>query len=380
MVEATGKSALTLSGGGARGAYQVGVLKALAERIAPGTQPFSILTGTSVGALNASVLATAPHDFPEGVRRLEAIWRALHCDQVFVCDGATLRGRIAGWSAAAAFGWAGRSAPPSLLDNSPLRTLLEAHVDFEALNAHLGINGGLNALAITASSYRSGRALTFFYGEAEITPWERARRVGIRARLTADHVMASSALPFIFPAIEFDGRWCGDGALRELTPLSAAIHLGADHIMTIGARDLEPDPETNEEMGYPSVGYLSGQMLDILFNDHAEADIDRARRMNLMLEALPEDARAATGMRPLDLLSVIPSQDIRPIAGQHLSEMPGALRILMRAIGGLKAPYVLPSYLMFEPGYISALIALGEKDGAAAFRESTFPAAVQSRP
>lgn len=364
--------ALVLSGGGARGAYQVGILKAFAETVPEGTQPFSIITGVSVGALNASVLASSPEDFPAGMRKLETIWRELHCDHVFITHGGEVRGRLASWAGAVVLGWAGVHAPPSLLDNSPLLELLDTYVDFDKVNESLG-DGPLAALAITASSYATGRAITFFNGHTEIEPWDRARRSGCRTELRPEHVLASSALPLIFPAVQVGPAYFGDGSLREAAPLSAAIHLGAEQILTIGARDNDPDPEPTAEMEYPTVGYLSGQMLDILFNDNTQADIERAMRINETLAAMRPESRAKTTLRPLDITAVNPSEDLRPIAGQHLEDMPGSLKLLMRSIGALNAPWVLPSYLMFEPGYIGALIDLGLKDGRKLFGTNPKP-------
>lgn len=358
------RRALVLSGGGARGAYQVGVLKALAEQVEPGTQPFPIITGISVGALNASVLATEPEDFRAGTRKLEKIWRELHCGRVFDARSGAVRGRLAHWAGAFMFGWAGIGAPPSILDNDPLRDLLHEHVDFARLNEAVG-DGALDAFAITASSYATGRAITFFNGHDRLSPWSRARRIGRREPLNPEHVMASSALPLVFPAIQIDHAYFGDGALRESAPLSPAIHMGAESIIIIGARDNEPDPEPDQEMEYPPVGYLAGQMLDILFNDDTQADIERARRINSTLALMRPENRSASPLRPVEVTCVNPSVDLRPVAGAHIDEMPGSLKFIMRAIGAHKAPWVLPSYLLFEPGYIGALIDLGEKDGKA---------------
>ncbi|RFB01748.1 patatin-like phospholipase family protein [Parvularcula marina] len=356
--------ALVLTGGGARGAYQVGVLKALAKLTPEGTQPFPVITGVSVGALNASVLATEPENFAAGARKLEEIWRSLHCDQIFTTRGRDVRGRLRKWASSLFFGWAGAHPPPSLLDNSPLGELLLQHVDFEEVNRAVG-NSPLRALAITASSYATGRAYTYFVASADIGPWERARRSGHRAQLAPEHILASSALPLVFPAVDLEGVYFGDGALRGSAPLSAAIHLGASQIVTIGARDIVPDPEPSEAMDYPTVGYLAGQMLDILFNDNMDADIERARRINHTLGLMYPETRDESPLRQVQITSIDPSQDVRPIAGKHIGELPGSIRMVMGAIGALKEPWVLPSYLLFEPGYIGALIDLGESDALA---------------
>lgn len=356
--------ALILSGGGARGAYQVGVLKALANLCPPKYQPFPIITGLSVGALNACVLATEPDDFPAAARKLESIWRNLDCHQVFNASGPALRGRLRQWAGGIFLGWTGMKPPPSLLDASPLLDLLSRHVDFDVINSRVG-KSSLRALGITASSYASGTANTFFQGDLELIPWTRSRRRGQRTPLTPQHVLASSALPFIFPAVRIGSTWYGDGALREAAPLSAAIHLGATQIFSIGARDNVPDPEPNTWMEYPSTGYLAGQTLDILFNDNIDADIERAQRINSTLSLLTSEQAAQITLRPIGISSINPSRDIRPIAGAHANELPGAFRVLLRTIGAMSEPWVLPSYLTFESGYINALIDLGEQDALA---------------
>jgi NTE family protein len=365
------RDALVLSGGGARGAYQVGVLKALGDTLPEGAQPFRIVTGVSVGALNAVMIAAARGSFRERIAVLEGVWRELHCNNVFKTDGGEIRRQVRSWVGAAAFGWAGASPPPSILDNEPLHRLLDSHVDFGAVNGAIA-NGDLDALAITASSYESGQAVTFFAADREIEPWTRARRIGVRTVIGAEHVLASSALPLVFPAVRVSDHYYGDGALRENAPLSAAIHLGCDRILTIGARDGTPDALDAQGAAYPSVGILAGQALDILFNDDTDADIERLRRINHTLGLMRPDARAETNLRPIGLRNINPSEDIRGIAGRHVEELPGSVRMLMRMIGALKAPWVLPSYLMFEPGYIDALLDLGYRDGLAAFREEPF--------
>lgn len=365
------KTALVLSGGGARGAYQVGVLKALAAAMPNGTLPFPILTGVSVGALNASVLAAYADNFSIAVERLEAVWRSLHCEHVYKTDRGAVAGQLLRWGRAMTFGWAGATPPQSLLDNSPLRELLETHVDFDRVNRLVG-HSGLQALAITASSYETGRAVTFYKSASDIVPWERARRIGARCDFCADHIMASSALPLIFPAIKVNEVYYGDGALRENAPLSAAIHLGCERILTIGARDGKPDsPAEDPHPTYPSAGDLGGHMLDILFNDNIDADVERLTRINGTVRAMRPDTRAEVGLRDIAIRSINPSRDIREIAGQHADELPISVKTVLKTIGAMKAPYVLPSYLTFEPGYIHALIDLGFADAQAQIDDLT---------
>ncbi len=358
------KTALVLSGGGARGAYQVGVLKALAEGLQPGQMPFSIITGISVGALNAVVLASSPNDFRAGVEKLEAIWQELTCQQVYRTDLSAMVTQLGGWMRALLFGWMGANPPRSLLDNAPLRKLVETHVDFQTIKDSVG-RSALEAIAITASSYATGQAITFFQGQHGIEPWRRARRHGRAVTLTADHVMASSALPLVFPSVRIGREWFGDGALRDNAPLSAAIHLGCDHIVVIGARDGKPDTSDDDTSPppHPSLGDLSGQLLDIVFNDDLEADAERLARINTTLAMMDPAIMTSQNLRHIGLTRVQPTEDVRCFAGEHLDELPRSVRLILRYMGALRAPYVVPSYLTFEPGYIGALMEMGYKDG-----------------
>jgi NTE family protein len=357
------KNALVLSGGGARGAYQVGVLKALAECVPPGTNPFRVVTGLSVGAINAAALAEGADDFPKACRRLEAVWRSLDSSKIYETTWGTLAQRTSGFVGAFALGWAGKTAPRSLLDPSPLARMVTEHLNFDRVDRMIR-EDKLDALAITASSYRTGKAVTFFAGSVPTDNWKRARRTGRRCRIGAEHVLASAALPIVFPAVEVDGEWFGDGALRQVAPLSPAIHLGCDRLFLIGARDKEqtwlgrPDP-------YPELGLIGGQLLDVVFNDNMDADIERAARINRTLNTMAPEMRARQPLRPVGIERINPSVDIRIVAGQHARSMPTTAKLLLSAIGAYGEPWVMPSYLTFEPGYVSALIDLGYKDGLA---------------
>ena len=355
------KNALVLSGGGARGAYQVGVLKALAERVAPGTNPFRVVTGLSVGAINAVVLAEGADDFPRAVRKLEGLWRSLTSASVYETSWRRAARRLGGWGAALGFGWAGARPPGSLLDASPLARLLASSVDFGRVNA-MAAGDALDALAITASSYKTGQAVTFFAGSVPTDDWRRARRTGRRAEIGPSHVLASAALPAVFPAVEVDGEWFGDGALRQVAPLSPAIHLGCDRLFLVGARD-RALAESDAAQPYPSIGVIAGQLLDVVFNDNMDADIERSARINRTLATMRPEGRAAQPLRLVGIERINPSRDIREVAGEHAHELPGTAKLLLRAIGAYRDPWVLPSYLTFEPGMIGALIDLGYADG-----------------
>lgn len=370
MEDLTLSAGLVLSGGGARGAYQVGVLSALADA-APGPTPFPVITGVSVGAINAAVLAEQADDFRRGTDKLEALWRSLTCSQVFRADALHLLGRLSRWGFALPLGWAGVTAPKSLLDASPLGDLLRKEVEGPRIAAMIE-EGYLKAFAVTASSYATGNSVTFFQGRAGAPDWARAKRSGEAATIGVEHILASAALPGVFQAQRLGKFWYGDGALRQTAPLSPAIRLGCDRLFLIAARDGTPDTEDDpvpEAEEYPSIGVLGGQLLDIVFNDNLDADRERLSRINATLEAMVPERRAMTRLKAIDTLMVRPSEDVRFIAGKHLDEIPPAVKFVLGAIGGMKAPYVLPSYLTFEKGYIGALIDMGRRDAEAQMPE-----------
>ncbi|RMF36120.1 MAG: patatin-like phospholipase family protein [Alphaproteobacteria bacterium] len=357
---------LVLSGGGARGAYQVGVLKAVAEIAGPGATPFNIITGVSVGAVNAMAIASRPFDFTGAVMRLEALWRGLHCESIYRTDVRAIMKRVAAWAGSAAFGRLGMAPPDSLLDITPLRELLESEADFRAMRVALR-RGVLRAVAVTASCYRTGQSITFFDTAGTIPLWARARRTGQEVALSVDHIIASTALPLVFPAQAIGNAYYGDGALRQTSPLSPAIHLGAERLFVIASRDgvIDNDGEGDGPAEYPAAGLIAGQLLDIVFNDQLDADIERLERINRLLAHLPPAERHAIRERHIEALLVRPGEDIRHVAERHLRELPRTVQMLLRVMRAWKPPWVLPSYLMFEPGYVGELIDLGHADAMA---------------
>ncbi|MGV6801359.1 MAG: patatin-like phospholipase family protein [bacterium] len=363
-------TALALTGGGARGAYQVGVLSAIAEELPPKTLPFDVITGVSVGAINAASLAAGAHDFHTGVQNLVRIWQELNSGKVYRTDMPHILTRLARWGLSFAFGWAGAKAPHSLLDNTPLIELLETEIDFAQLSNNLE-GPVLDALAITASSYGSGLSVSFYQGSIPAHDWQRSRRVGRDVVFQKDHIMASSALPYVFPTRYVEGDYFGDGALRQTAPLSPAIHLGADKLFVIGARDkkLSHGAPPHPIDPYPSPGVISGQLMDIVFNDNLEADVERLCRINHTVDAMLPERRAQTELKHIDIFMIQPTEDIREIAGKHVKDIPPAIQMILKALGAWKAPWVLPSYLMFEPGYTNELVALGRKDAQAQMAE-----------
>lgn len=361
-----GRLGLVLSGGGARGAYQVGVISALAEGY-KGPIPFDVITGVSVGAINAVVLAEGADDFAAAADKLERLWRGLHCHDIFTTGVAAVAQQLAGWAWALAFSGVGAKPPRSFLDNEPLKELLSREVDFDRIET-MTREGVLYALAVTASCYSTGQSTTFFQGAEPGTGWQRARRSGAASCIGVDHVLASAALPGVFPARRIDEYWYGDGALRQNAPLSPALHLGCDRLLMIAARDGTPDDDGGllfDSDIDPSLGLIAGQLLDIIFNDNLDADLERLERVNATLHTMMPDRRGRTGLSHVDHFLVRPCEDIRLRAGQHAHEAPWTIRSLLGILGAQRSPWVLPSYLTFEPGYIGSLIDLGRQDALA---------------
>jgi NTE family protein len=364
------KTALILTGGGARTAYQVGVLKAISEMLPRHAHsPFNILCGTSSGALNAATLAINARHFRKGVRYLVNIWKNFRPSDIYRTDVLGVLNNSARWFTGVFLSSLGvnRLTRVSMLDNTPLRELLEEVLPCEKIQESVDA-GLLHALSITASGYNSGQSVTFYQGAADIRPWVRARRIGVPTQINTVHLLASSAIPFLFPAVRIHREYFGDGSMRQIAPLSSALHLGATRVMVIGvganSGNNTPRDQTDD---YPTLAQIAGHALNSIFLDSLEVDVERIQRVNHTLGYLPDEVRHELHLRHVDVLVITPSQSIEEVAERHVHRLPWTIRLLLRLIGvgGRGSGANLVSYLLSEENFCRALIDMGYRDAMA---------------
>lgn len=356
------KVGLVLPGGGARAAYQVGVLRAIADLLpARSVNPFPVVTGTSAGAVNATAIAVHADRFRVAVGNLERVWRNFQVGQVFRADTASMVRAVAHWMLAMMSGGWLLPPPKSLFDNSPLRELLRGQFDFAGVRRSIEA-GHLDALAIAAAGYVSARSVSFYQSKPGIEPWSRLRRSGEPAALSLDHLMASVAVPFLFPPVLLADEYYGDGAMREANPFSAAVHLGAQRLLVVGTRN-DARPQAPAAPLSPTFGQIFGYMLDALFSDGLYADMERLTQINNVVDRFGPLSDGGAPLRKIEMLVILPSCDLSEVARHHITALPRSLRVLLRTMGAMNTGGgQLMSYLLFQDTYTRELIALGYQD------------------
>ncbi|MDD5057888.1 MAG: patatin-like phospholipase family protein [Sideroxydans sp.] len=367
MSQAKQKIGLILTGGGARAAYQVGVLKAIAEFMPYRSHiPFDVVCGTSAGALNAVALTINARHFRKGVRYLNGIWNNARVTDIYRTDVLGVAKNTGRWLLGLVLSVLGsnRLNRVSLLDNRPKRLYLERILPCELIQQNIDA-GLVHALSVTASGYGSGHSVTFYQGAADIQPWKRARRIGVPTQITTQHLLASSAIPYIFPAVHVNREFFCDGSMRQIAPISSALHLGAERVMVVGVGhgDLAEDAKRDKISHYPTLAEIAGHALDSIFTDGLEVDLERLKRNNRTISMIPEEMRNKVDLQYVEALVISPSQPLEKIAERYISHLPWTIRVLLRLVGVMRGSGAnLVSYLLFDKYYCRALIELGYQD------------------
>lgn len=359
---------LVLSGGGARAAYQVGVLSYIAEK-APAAQ-FPIITGVSAGAINAAFLAGHRGTPTETLQALSDLWTGLTIESIFRTEAGNIGLTGARWFWMLGGGGLGPKVR-GLLDTEPLREFLGQNLDIRGIEEKAR-SGTLRALALTATRYSTGQTVTFVHGQEDVPLWQRVRRISLRTRIGVEHVMASSSIPLVFPAVKVSDEYYGDGSIRQAAPLAPAIHLGANRLLAISTRYSPTLEEVEERMTpqYPPPAQIIGMLFNTIFLDTLEGDAERLRRINEILDALPEGSHSPEDLRKIRLLVIRPSRDLGNMAEGYRKRLPRSLRFMLRGLGvqRLRGPELL-SYLLFETPYVASVMELGYEDTMSQWNE-----------
>jgi NTE family protein len=361
-VKVPDKTALVLGGGGARAAYQIGVLKAIVQ-FYPRNHgiPFKIICGTSAGAINGTSIATHASCFHLGVRKLEWVWRNFRTEKIYSASVPGVLSHLGKMLLMNMQDDRVNTNAGSLFNNEPLRGLLDELINFARIDRNIG-SGSLNALSIDTSCYNSARSVTFFQGSHNIPEWRRDRRSGQRTQLNTDHLLASSAIPLVFPSVKLNQGYYGDGSVHQLAPLSSPIHLGAKKLFVINLES--PHKQLHQELEHhPKTATIAGHLLDTIFSDTLNSDLERLERINNTLSLIPKKDSQKLALSNIQTLVIKPSEDLSKLASRYYNDMPFAVRSMLRPIGiNQQTDSSIVSYLLFERTYCSALIDLGYQD------------------
>ncbi|MDG0816610.1 patatin-like phospholipase family protein [Bdellovibrio svalbardensis] len=361
-------SSLMLSGGGARAAYQAGVLSAIGEictelRIA---HPFHIYTGVSAGALNACLLTSQEGTFSEGCKKLIDLWSTIKSEDVYISNPWSLTYEGLHWIADLSLGGMKKATPgKSLINTAPLKEMIEKNCAFE--NIHKKIKqGDILGVGVTALDYFNASSVTFMQAHTQLPSWERVRRRSEAVEINADHLMASAAIPLIFPPINIDNKYYGDGSIRNLSPCAPAIYMGADKILAIGVRchqDVCFTQKAESTLEPPNTARILSVMLNAVMIDGIELDIERIERINKGMQNILESEREKLSIRPIQTLWISPSRDLSTIAANRSTDLPRMIRYLLRGLGSLEEAGEITSFLLFDTTFCKKLIELGFNDG-----------------
>lgn len=354
------QKAVYLAGGGARGAYQGGVLKAIGQILQVKKLPFEVISGVSVGSINAAVLAENADDFPNALEKLEAFWGEIHCQHVYKASNYELSKSVLRNLSTLIMK---QRESGHLLDTSPLRQLIDDNIDFSRIDHNIS-EGHLQVFEVISACYETHQTISFYnHHQLEFSNWHYPRHSSQRVSLQTDHILASSALPLFFPTVTIDEFHYGDGSMGLVAPLRGPIRFNVDKIMILGTREL---PEFNSSMHAPKkeipFAHILGTMLGGLFLDNLDRDIEMVNRMNDISTLLSIWKKHRSPWRPITTLHLRPSRSMSAVAEQHYTAMPALLRYLLNILGAKNKSGDLLSFLLFEREFTRELFELGYQD------------------